>query len=213
MHEDFTNEISAFTINNNTNSKFIKTSDPRLNDENPDSLQYHIPCILQLNGILDERVFDFNVGLFTENLNIRDSENEVRIVVRDMIQKNTKDTISFPCIAYYKTTRLYDSPMIEGESPIDTLTTKEMLRNEAYTGCFDAAISLRRLRSWLDRQARVEYEEGKETVTSITVRNSMSAMLEDAIDIRFRSLQLDIVITFKNGNKRKLQQLIFIMQI
>jgi predicted ATP-binding protein involved in virulence len=151
--------------------------------------------------------YDFRSSMVSQETEIHryisDAHNDYS---RRMEEGSTEAVISLPCVSYYKTSRLFELNK-DGEPPIDVLNASDLMRNEGYRGSFDAAISFRRLRSWLDRQARIEYEEGKETPVSFVVRQAMAAMLEGVKDVRFLSRFLDAVVTFENGERRTLQQL------
>jgi predicted ATP-binding protein involved in virulence len=202
------------TVDSNSKWDFLEEKDVRL-VYNADTYKYQHPGRVTTKGDLLELYFHYSkasgVDAIWQNMEFHVPEQRgkriyrIKNIVSNYFAKSSDKKI--PCIAYYKTTRLYEPPTLEGEPSIDILTSKDLVQNEGYTDCFDAVINLRRLRSWIVWQAQIEFEEGKETLISQIVRESMASMLENAIDIRYVSRHADIVVTFEDNSKKTFQQL------
>lgn len=109
-------------------------------------------------------------------------------------------SIILPVIAYYGSGRLWKE--LRDSRVKQSIKDKQtrLSRLEGYRDSIDDRVSPRDLMRWLERQAWIAFQEGREPQLLRTVLSTMVAMLEGATDVRYDPKREDIVVSFADSS-------------
>lgn len=122
---------------------------------------------------------------------------ELSEAVRTRVFDLPTSTEVLPLVAYHGTGRLW----MQLRSRVVARARRAPSRLEAYKHCLEAASDERRFLDWFKTMEWIAFQERSEPLALRVVRESISTLIPNIVDLRYRSKEGELVAIFQDGHR------------